>query len=115
MPVTARPASKAEAVRIIVARNPEITDDQLLKQLVSEFGPKMRMQEKMAYNYRRTALDKLGLSHPSRPARNGPAPTPEPSEQPAEVDQLDELIRIGKAMGWSRVKAVAEIAEKLQE
>lgn len=101
---TARPLNKMEAARQILASDPEIDHLQLQAILKKDF--KMHMSPKQAYNYRRDILKKL--SHPNRPSRNGAAPVPAPTA-PAQAD-LAELVRIGNAIGWEKVREVAEIA-----
>lgn len=114
MPSVARPQTKAEATRIILERDPSIDAHELQKILASEF--KMKMEYKMAYNYRRDALKKMG--HPARPERNGSpdrmAATFRAAVETVPSSQLDELMRLGNEMGWDRVREVVEIAVRVK-
>ena len=80
--------NKMDAARLVLRGNPGISAKELKQALESEFG--MKMTPKMAYNYKFKISHELG--HSANGASSG----------------LDDLIRAARALGWSRIKAIAE-------
>ena len=95
-----QPLNKMEAVRQIVAANPNIKSSEISAQAKAKYG--IEINPKMAATYRYHVVSKLRRKN-RKVVRAVQAAHPDSSDS---SDGVDDLLRAARKLGWQRVNEI---------